>query len=204
MIIECLTEGFLGSNSYIIASDGEGVVIDCGVPHEQIIEAANKVGIKIKYILLTHGHIDHIIYLDSLRKATGAQVLIHEEDKDMITNPMHNMGIFLGVEGIFKKADGIIKDGDIINVGKETIEVIHTPGHTRGGVCFKLFHNIFTGDTLFKTSIGRTDFEGGNMREILNSIKEKIMIFQDNTIIYPGHGEASTIGYEKKHNSWIL
>jgi glyoxylase-like metal-dependent hydrolase (beta-lactamase superfamily II) len=121
----------------------------------------------------------------------------------MLTSPAQNLSLFMGSMLKFKEADRLLEDGDKIQVGDITLEVIHTPGHTPGGICLKVGQDLITGDTLFAGSVGRSDFPGGNHNVMINSIKTKLLVFPDSTRIYPGHGPSSTIGAEKRHNPFL-
>lgn len=206
MIIETLAVGSLGANCYIIGCSDtkEGVVIDPGGSSNAILNTVKSLGLNIKYIIDTHGHIDHIGANDEVKKATGAEVIIHEDDKDMLTNHQKNLSMFMGEELSFSPADRLVKDGDTIEFGNLVLEVIHTPGHTRGGITLKLDQKLFVGDTLFAGSIGRTDFPGGSYEDIIKSIKTKLLVLPEDTKVYPGHGPVSTIGYEKKTNPFLV
>lgn len=201
MEIKCLPSGMFGSNSYIISNNGECAVIDAGVRSSEIMQAAEEK--KIKYIILTHGHIDHICCVDDLRAKTSARVLICEADAQALTNPVKNGSSLFGAAKTFNPADEHLKDKDIIDIGGMKLHVIHTPGHSPGCICIKIGNHVFTGDTLFRLSIGRTDLEGGSYPQIIESINKKLAALEDDTIVYPGHGEASTIGYEKKYNPFL-
>lgn len=205
MIVECIVVGALGANCYIIGCEesGEAAVIDPGGDSDKIKGVLDKKNLKLKYIIDTHGHIDHIAGNDKLRDATGAQVLIHELDAEMLGDSMLNLSELMGFANEFKPADRTLNDGDIVEVGKVKLEVLHTPGHTRGGISLAADGAVFSGDTLFNVSIGRTDFPGGNYETIINSIKTKLMPLPDETPVYPGHMGSSTIGYERKHNPFI-
>jgi hydroxyacylglutathione hydrolase len=203
MILECLPTGMLNSNCYILGDAGEGAIVDAGVNEREIVDLVNKTGLKINYIILTHPHLDHIYFLDKIKSKTGAKVLIHKADAAALTDSNLNGSRLFGVDYAFEKADVLLKDGDVVNLGGLKLEIIHTPGHTPGGICIKAGNCIFTGDTLFKMSIGRTDLGNGNYEDIINSIREKLMKLDDDTIVYPGHGEATTIGCEKRHNPFI-
>ena len=203
MILECLPIGMFSSNCYIIGENGEGVIIDAGGNSEEIYKAVEKHDLKAKYIILTHGHVDHICSASKLREKTGAKVLIHEADGGALTDADQNGSYLLGREYTFEKADELLKDGDIIEVGGLKLEIIHTPGHTLGCICIKVGDSLFTGDTLFRMSIGRTDFEGGSYEQIISSINKKLMKLGDETAVYPGHGTPSTIGFERKNNPFL-
>ena len=200
MIIECLPIGLLGSNCYIVGHNNEGVIIDPGVETDSVMNLVEERGLKIKYIVLTHGHIDHICYVDELRKRTGAKVIIHESDADKLLNPIQNCSLFiLGYGKTFNAADVLVKDGDRFDAGGLDFEVIHTPGHTSGGICIKLQDNIFTGDTLFRMGRGRTDLGDGSEDALMTSIA-RLLKYDDSVTAYPGHNGKTTIGYEKISN----
>lgn len=198
MILECIPYGLFGSNCYIVGDKGEAVVIDPGCDPNKIIRVAEANNLSIKYIIITHGHIDHLVSVEELRKKTGAKVLIHEDDADKLTDPSLNdaLGMGLGITG--PKADRLLQDGDRLSVGGIDFEIIHTPGHSAGGICIKAEEKVFTGDTLFKMGIGRTDFSDGDLETLFNSIKTKLFTLSDSTVVYPGHGEPTTIGAEKR------
>jgi hydroxyacylglutathione hydrolase len=198
-----LMTDMFSSNCYIIGDKDEGVVIDPCADSSEILEAAEKLGLNIKYIILTHSHIDHICSVDDLRDKTGARVLVHKDDAAALGDARFNGSALFGLAKAFKSADMLLNDGDTIKAGNLELQIIHTPGHTPGGICIKVEEKLFTGDTLFKMSIGRTDLGNGDYDDIIASIKEKLMTLDDETIVYPGHGSASTIGYEKKNNPYI-
>lgn len=202
MIIECVPNGLVQSNVYIVSQGGEGVIIDCGCPPKKILDVVNNRDIKINNVILTHGHFDHIYYIDSLREMSDVKVHIHEKDAECLSDPNMNGLAHFPVQGsfTFNPADNLLKDGDEIHCSGLSFKVIHTPGHTKGGICVLVQDALFSGDTLFKSSVGRTDFPGGSMSEITKSIKEKLFTLPDDTTVYPGHGITTTIGYEKKHN----
>ncbi|KJS11238.1 MAG: beta-lactamase [Peptococcaceae bacterium BRH_c8a] len=206
MIFEGFGVGPIEANCYIIGDEQtkEAVVVDPGAEGNRILSRLEKKGLQCKYIILTHGHMDHVGALNEVGEATGAQVMIHKADAGMLTSPSQNLSAFMGAKLKFKEADKLLEDGDKIQLGSITIEVLHTPGHTLGGICLKLDDkNIITGDTLFAGSVGRSDFPGGSHEQLINSIKTKLMTYPDDTTVYPGHGPSSTIGSEKKHNPFL-
>ncbi|MEW5953988.1 MAG: MBL fold metallo-hydrolase [Bacillota bacterium] len=205
MILEGLAVGGMGSNCYIIGCDQtkEAAVVDPGAEGRRILDRLGRLGLKCTKIILTHGHVDHIGALREVLEATGAEVLIHELDGDMLTSPSKNLSMFMGALLKFKGADRLLKDGDNIQVGTVNLEVIHTPGHTPGGICLKVGDDLLTGDTLFAGSIGRSDFPGGNHNQLINSIKTKLLDFPGKTRVFPGHGPASTIDEEKRFNPFL-
>ncbi|MBC7104518.1 MAG: MBL fold metallo-hydrolase, partial [Firmicutes bacterium] len=157
-------------------------------------------GLKLRYIILTHGHVDHIAALGEVREATGAEVLIHAADAEMLTDPTRNLSLFTGRRLRFSPAERLLADGDVVEVGTVCLEVIHTPGHTPGGICLKTDDVVITGDTLFAGSIGRSDFPGGNHGQLIRSIKERLLCLPGHTRVYPGHGPETTIEEEKRYN----
>ncbi|MGI6777487.1 MAG: MBL fold metallo-hydrolase [Acetivibrionales bacterium] len=203
MIIKCIPTGMFHSNSYIVGDNGEGVVIDSGVNSREILNEAESSGLKIKYIILTHSHIDHVCTVEETRKALGAKVAIHELEAGALTDSYLNGSELFGKGLTCNEADVLLKDGDVIEVRGLEFEIIHTPGHTKGGICIKVNNCIFTGDTLFKMSIGRSDLPGGNQTVLINSIRSKLMTLPDETEVFPGHGPGTKIGYEKKNNPFL-
>lgn len=202
MIIKSIA-GFLESNCYLVCIGEEGAVIDPGAKIAEIMEMISETGCRLKYIILTHVHLDHIISVDELRKATKAPVLTHISEAGYLTDMWYNGAALFGMDRKFEEADRFIKDGEKLPLGNETLEIIHTPGHTPGSICIKCGKNIFTGDTLFQMSVGRTDLGTGSKKDLENSLK--ILAAQDDdTLIYPGHGCATNIGYEKKNNPFIV
>ena len=204
MILRVLELGSFAANCYIAAcaETKEGVIIDPGAEGKQILRVIEDEEIKIKYIINTHGHIDHVGANAEVKESTGAPLLIHRDDGDMCRKPHASLSIFAG-KAKLSEPDRLLEEGDIIEVGKLKFEVLHTPGHTRGGISLKAENTIFSGDTLFRESIGRTDLPGGSYRQIISSIKEKILPYPDDTLIYPGHGPATTVGEEKATNPFL-
>ena len=203
MIIERISEGIFDSNCYIVAQDNEGILIDAGVETEKIFRTINNLNVNIKQVVITHCHIDHIMYCSEIKNKTGADVYIHEIDSDDFTNPLNNGALLFGYEFTPVKPDKELKDGEIVVVGNMNLKIINTPGHTPGSICIKIGNNIFTGDTLFNMSIGRTDLYNGNYDDIIDSINNKIMCYDDSVIVYPGHGPSTTIGYERNNNPFL-
>ena len=188
-----------GTNCYILYCEEtlQAVIIDPAGNAKELLELFEKKNLKLKYIINTHGHVDHIGANGAIKKATGALILIHEEDAPMLT---------CGIGGIFGDVpDQFINDGDTIEFGNIKLNVIHTPGHSKGSIC--LYNEkkkvLFSGDTLFAGSIGRTDFPGGSYKTIIKNIKEKLLILPDETVVYPGHDIMTTIEYEKKNNPYV-
>lgn len=203
MIFKKLATGMLASNCYIIGDNGEGVIIDPGATAEEILDSVDTLGLKIKYIILTHAHIDHILSVDKVRGMLGAKVVVHEKDAAALSDEFYNGSYLFGASEKFNAADECLKDGDVLEAGGLKLEIIHTPGHTPGGICIKTGNSLFTGDTLFRMSVGRTDLGNGNMNELMNSLQNKLMKLDDEIVVYPGHGVATTIGFEKKNNPFF-
>ncbi|MCK4427959.1 MAG: MBL fold metallo-hydrolase [candidate division Zixibacteria bacterium] len=205
MVLEILTVGELVTNCYILGDEKtqEAVVIDPGGDFEIIEAHLKKLKLEVKYIILTHGHVDHIGALSQLKKATKAEILIHSKDSAMLYDPNQNLSIFSGDKITATKADRLLEEGDIIQCSGIKLEVLHTPGHTPGGISLLTDKMIFTGDALFCGSIGRTDFPDSSYQELISSIKDKLLSKDDDFIIYPGHGPSSTIGEERKNNPFL-
>lgn len=200
-----LEVGQLGANCYIVycTKTLQGAVIDPGGNGSDIIGILNRDNIKLVCILNTHGHADHIAANDEIKNATGAPVFIHSADAKMLISAQGNLSSYIGNNLICQPADRLLNDGEKIMVGEIEFQVIHTPGHTMGGLCFKANDVLFTGDTLFEQSIGRTDFPGGSHSQLISSIKNKLLILADHIIVLPGHGAATSIGDERRNNPFI-
>jgi hydroxyacylglutathione hydrolase len=188
-MLKKLVVGMYQSNCYILGckETKEGAVIDPGDEVARIVNEITRAELTIKYILLTHGHVDHVGGVADLKKAIKAPVLIHKQDV-----------VELGIE-----PDGYLSDGQEIQVGNYTLKIIHTPGHTRGGVCIHAPGVVFTGDTLFAGSIGRSDMPGGNHEQLIEGVVKKIFPLEDELRVYPGHGPHTTIGRERQANPWF-
>ena len=172
-------------NCYVVSDDTrEGVVIDPGGMANQILAYIREAKLSIKAVLDTHGHCDHIGANDAIRDATEAPLYIHKEDAAMISDMRLNLSAFMGFKVISRPAEHLLSEGDKISFGQSELEVIHTPGHTKGGVCFVAEGVAFTGDTLFAGSIGRSDFPGGSEVELIGNIKKKLLVLPDETKVY--------------------
>ena len=205
--VETLLVGPLDVNCYIIGCDEHKAcaIVDPGDSGERILGAAEKRGWKVKMIINTHGHADHTGANAKIKEATGAPVLIHKDEAAMLSHPdMKDMAAYIGV-GSSPEADRLLDDGDKIDICPcVTLEVLHTPGHSKGGVCLLFDKKLISGDTLFRMSIGRSDLPGGDMSTLLNSIRTKIFTLPDDIEVLPGHGEPTSVGYEKKNNPFLI
>ena len=205
MEIKRLVLGALGTNCYIIFNkkSKEAAVFDPADNAAKIYETIKESGAELKYIIITHAHCDHICALDELQEMTGAKVCIGKAEADALNNTYLSLCTHFGVEAPKTKADIMIKDGDELKLGDEAIKFLHTPGHTRGGICAVTDSLVISGDTLFLESVGRCDFPGGSMAELVSSIKNKLFLLPDDTRVYPGHGDITSIGHEKNNNPYI-
>jgi glyoxylase-like metal-dependent hydrolase (beta-lactamase superfamily II) len=203
MITKIIPNGILSANTYILIDEDtkETAIIDCGGEFEIIHDVLQKYGAKPKYILNTHAHFDHVMGEKDAQEALGIPVYIHENDKCLLEN-LPKQGLKYGFECSEPPKDiRTFDENAVFKLGAEEIKVIHTPGHTKGSVCFLCGNSLYSGDTLFYGSIGRTDLEGGNFEEIRDSITKKLFSLDENTDVYPGHDTKTTIGYEKKYNN---
>lgn len=199
--------GALEVNCYIVwdRDSGEGVIIDSGADADEIEAAARKENINVRCVINTHGHFDHVGADAAIKAAFGAPIAIHSKDTALMADA-HEHGIFFGIETPKQsEPDILLEDGQVIEFGPLSLRVIHTPGHTRGGICLYLEGEkvLFTGDTLFAGSIGRTDFEGGSMDDLMASITGKLLPLGDEVRVLPGHGPESTIGEERDINPFL-
>jgi glyoxylase-like metal-dependent hydrolase (beta-lactamase superfamily II) len=194
--------------AYIVGDTitGDAAVIDPADNIKGIIAEAEKNNLRINYIVNTHGHVDHISGNTEMQTATGAKIIVHQDDAIMLT---HTPAMILKMFGAKASPapDILVKDGDVISVGNVELKVIHTPGHSPGGICLYAPGYVFTGDTLFVEAVGRTDLPGGSWETLHKAVTDKIFILPDDTRVMPGHNygrtPTSTIGHEKKHNPFF-
>lgn len=198
MIIKTLIAGMYEENCYLIMDEGtkELAIIDPGGQPNLIEKEISKLDGKPKFILLTHGHMDHVGAVIELMNKLNIPFYISENEEQYMKNDEF-------VFGSLPKASKYLKEGDTVSLGNNIIKVIETAGHTAGGICFLVNDELFTGDTLFQGSVGRSDFPGGNGAQLIKNIKEKLLPLGDSVKVYPGHGPASTIGYEKRNNPFL-
>lgn len=206
MNIHRLTVGELQTNCYLWSDEttGNTIVIDVPDHADKIIEAAEKRGLKITDIILTHGHFDHMLALADLKQKTGAKLSVFEKTTDFIKDRVLNLCHYVNADYTPATPDVILKDGDVIDFYGNKISVIHTPGHTADSICLLNGKTLISGDTLFKLSVGRWDHPTGSMEEEISSITEKLMVLPDDVTVYPGHGFSTTIGKERAGNPYLL
>ncbi len=212
MRIHPLTVGPLQACCYLLAPDdgAEAAVVDPGGDAHLIIEQLRYRELTPRYILLTHGHIDHIEAVAEMKRAfPDAQLCIHRADAPMLCDEGAALAAWIHIPLEPCEPDRLLEDGDALTLGPDTIEVIHTPGHTPGGVALLVRREgqpaiVFSGDTLFAGGIGRTDFPGGRYQQLIESIRTRLFALPDDTLVYPGHGEPTTIGEERRTNPFLL
>lgn len=199
MIIKTIPTGMIEENCYIVMDENtnEGFLVDPGADAEILANAVENMKIKPKFILLTHGHWDHVGAVVELKDKFNIPFYISANDNDMIQSGQDTYGST-------PNPDGYLKEGDTFKFADKTIRVIETPGHTPGGVCFLVDKSLFTGDTLFNGTIGRTDFVGGSFETLVSSVRRKLATLPEDIKVYPGHGPSTTIGLEKRQNPYIL
>ncbi|OPY13303.1 MAG: Beta-lactamase hydrolase-like protein [Syntrophus sp. PtaU1.Bin005] len=208
LIIRQMQVSSMAVFAYLVGDSdtGEALVIDPADNIDGILATAAKNNLQIKYIVNTHGHVDHISGNKEMKAKTGAPIIIHEGDASMLGHTPPMLLQMFGAEDS-PPADMTVKDGDTISIGNISLKVIHTPGHSPGGMCLYIKGFVFTGDTLFVESVGRTDLNGSSASQLFTSIREKLFALPDDTQVLPGHNygrtNTSTIGHEKKYNPFM-
>jgi len=205
-IVSCIAVGMFEENCYLYACPvtREAVIIDPGDEAERILARIQELQLIPKYILNTHGHIDHICAIDDVSAVYPIPLAIHDADTFMYTDERAARNFGRRAPLVKRKPDILLKDGDVISFGTLKLEVLSTPGHTQGGVCFVgRPYCVFSGDTLFQRSIGRTDLPGGNYEQLIQSIRTQLYILEENLVVFPGHGEPTTIMEEKYENPFV-
>jgi glyoxylase-like metal-dependent hydrolase (beta-lactamase superfamily II) len=193
------------TNTYLLwdSISSEAFLIDPAFPSETFLQRIKQLELKVKMIINTHGHADHIGGNLYFAKALNCPVAIHLADAEMLTNNTKNFSTYMGFELNLSAPQVILHDGDELFLGSEKVKVIHTPGHTKGSICLLAGKYLISGDTLFEQSIGRTDFPGGSHTAIIDSIKNKLFILDDDILVFPGHGPTTSIGLEKVNNPFV-
>jgi glyoxylase-like metal-dependent hydrolase (beta-lactamase superfamily II) len=197
--------GIYAVNCYIVFSEDSksGIVVDPGGSADETIKFVEDNNIDLKYIVLTHGHGDHIGGVKALKDKYDIPVLIHKEDEEMLKDANKNLSKTMAFGAIEIIPDRTLVDGDIIKFGELEATILHTPGHTKGGICLKIENYLISGDTLFKGSIGRTDLYGGDYETLISAIKTKLLVLDDEIVVLPGHGQSSTIKNERISNPFL-
>ena len=203
--VETLVVGPIEENCYVLRDEdtSEGIIIDPGDNGQEILAYVRDNGIQVKLIVNTHGHWDHIGAVDFLRDELAVGLAIHADDASMLTATREEMAAYSVFAGGKRPAEILLKDGDTISFGNSSLKVIHTPGHTKGGICLYGGGCLFSGDTLFAGSVGRTDFPGGDYRAILHSVNVQLEQVDDDTRVFPGHGPATRMGRERRCNPYL-
>jgi glyoxylase-like metal-dependent hydrolase (beta-lactamase superfamily II) len=205
ILLKKMVVGYFETNCYLVgcATTKEGVVIDPGGDPDAILRAIEEMNLNIGMIVNTHGHADHIAANREVKSSTGAELLIHERDSCMLQNPVMNLSAAFSSAVISPPADRFLKEGETVRVGKILLNVVHTPGHTEGGISLVGAGIVFSGDTLFAGSVGRTDFPGGSFDLLVESIRTKLVCLPATTTVLPGHGPNTTVGEERENNPFL-
>ncbi len=206
MIVETIVVNHFQVNNYLVICEKtkEAALIDAGGEINKVMQVAKKHNANIKYVLNTHGHVDHVAGIYDLKEKTGAKVFLHKDDEFLLGYYQNHAEIYGFQKEKVPTVDEFIKeDGFEIKVGELVVKTIHTPGHSKGSVCYLVDNKMFAGDTLFCESVGRTDLPSGSYEELKASIENKLFILSDDIKVYPGHGASTSIGHEKKYNPFF-
>ncbi len=206
MIVETIVVNHFQVNNYLVICEKtkEAALIDAGGDIDKVLNTAKKYNANIKYVLNTHGHVDHVAGICELKEKTGAKVFLHKDDNFLIGHYKDHAQIYGFQKENAPEIDEFIKeDGFEIKLGELVVKTIHTPGHSKGSVCYVIDNAMFAGDTLFCESVGRTDLPGGSYEELKDSIENKLFTLSDDIKVYPGHGASTSIGHEKKYNPFF-
>ncbi len=206
MKVEKFVTGIISTNCYLVINEDtkQAVVIDPAACPSYLMSHIKSEGLKIEAILLTHGHFDHIMGIDGFLSEFDVPVYVHEEDADAMEDPVLNQSATYTSGYTFGKAR-YLRDRQTLELAGYTFQVIHTPGHTKGGCCYYVASEgvLFSGDTLFQNSVGRTDFVNSSTSDLVHSVREKLFLLPDDTMVYPGHMGETKIGHEKKYNPYV-
>lgn len=205
MKVHAFTVGPVQSNSYLLADEAtrEAALFDPGMESEPVAEVLARERLTLTAIINTHGHFDHVFGNAYFKAKTGAPLLMHRADLDLVKR-LEEQSLYFGFRATpSPPPDRFLEEGDEVRVGGIRLRVLHTPGHSPGGICLVTDGTAFVGDTLFAGSIGRTDLPGASAETLLTSIREKLLTLPDDTVVYPGHGPATTIGHERRHNPFL-
>ncbi len=202
MIVERITVSMFATNCYLVAcpETKESVIIDPGADGKGIAEKVRTMGLSVKKIINTHAHVDHIGANGRLKEIYKVPIILNKKDLELYKNPGFALNLFFRNQ---PEPDVFVSEGDRIDFGKLSMQVLETPGHTPGGICFVVNNAVFCGDTLFASSVGRADLAGGSHFTLIKSICEKLMVLPLQTVVYPGHGPSSTIGAEAASNPFV-
>lgn len=209
MLIDCLILGAYETNCYCLRRDEQAedcLIIDTGFDARKLVDFLDRRRLNPVAVVLTHGHIDHIAAVPALRESyPDTKVYIHRLDAEMLAEPLLNLSAMTGGAFCIEPADILLEEKDIVEQADIKLEVLHTPGHTPGGISLYSRDEgvVFVGDALFADSVGRTDFPGGSMQRLIDGIKTRLLTLPDDTKVYPGHGPATTIAREKKYNQYL-
>ena len=205
MILETLLVGPLGVNCYIVGDDKtrEALVIDPGGNARDVLDTLRHGRLRLVAIVATHAHFDHLLALDEVRAQTRAPFLIHADEAQVLANAATGALFFGFTMRQPAPADRLVREGDEVRAGSVSLKVLHTPGHSPGGICLLYEKCVFVGDTLFQGGIGRVDLPGGDYATLMRSIRDQLLTLPDDTIVYPGHGDATTIGEERQLNPFL-
>lgn len=206
MKVEKFVTGIISTNCYLVINEDtkQAVVIDPAACPSYLMSHIKSEGLKIEALLLTHGHFDHIMGIDGFLSEFDVPVYVHEEDADAMEDPVLNQSSTYTSGYTFGKAR-YLRDRQTLELAGYTFQVIHTPGHTKGGCCYYVASEgvLFSGDTLFQNSVGRTDFVNSSTSDLVHSVREKLFLLPDDTMVYPGHMGETKIGHEKKYNPYV-
>jgi hydroxyacylglutathione hydrolase len=203
--IRKIGNGLFESNTWLAGESGLCTVIDCGAPAADILEAAKRMACRITHVILTHGHVDHICEAEGVIAATGAILCIHRQELQLYrSTALNGYGMFGLKRGeTFPLPERLLEDGDILVTGGPSFRILHSPGHTAGGICVLTGKHLFSGDTLFRHGVGRSDLPTGDGRALVRTLREKIYGLDPDIAVHCGHGPDTSIGEEKEHNPYV-